>query len=138
MVFTVDFTVPTDGYGHYDISQTVDQAVSNSYIVNGICNVFVHHTSASLILCENADPAVRTDLEAWFRRLVKEGDPLYTHTSEGLDDMPAHIRSTLTPVTLTIPVRGGQLATGTWQGIYLWEHRRRAHRRKISVTVVGE
>ncbi len=137
MVFTSDFTVPTEGHGTYDISQTIESAVRSSNVGDGLCNIFIHHTSASLILCENADPSVRSDLEAWFSRLVKEGDPLYTHTSEGLDDMPAHIRSTLTPATLTIPIRNNQLALGTWQGIYLWEHRRRAHRRKVSVTVLG-
>jgi secondary thiamine-phosphate synthase enzyme len=138
MIFTADFSVSTDGYGHYDISRETEDAVRRSGIRTGLCNLFVHHTSASLILCENADPAVRRDLEAWFRRLVREGDPLYTHTSEGLDDMPAHIRSTITPVTLTIPVRDGVLAVGTWQGIYLWEHRKRPHRRRVSITVTGE
>lgn len=137
MVFTSDFSLATTGHGTYDISAEVGSAVRNSGITTGLCNVFTHHTSASLIICENADPAVREDLEAWFKRLVKEGDPIYTHTSEGLDDMPAHIRSTLTPVSLTIPVRHGQLALGTWQGIYLWEHRTRAHSRKVSVSVVG-
>jgi secondary thiamine-phosphate synthase enzyme len=138
MVFTSDFDVSTHGRGHYDISREIAQAVRQSGITTGLCNIFVHHTSASLILCENADPAVRDDLSAWFDRLVKEGDALYTHTSEGLDDMPAHIRATLTPVTLAIPVRKGELAVGTWQGIYLWEHRRRAHERHVSVTVLGD
>jgi secondary thiamine-phosphate synthase enzyme len=137
MVFTSDFTVPTDGHGTYDISDRVEAAVRTSAVTDGICNLFIHHTSASLILCENADPSVRSDLEAWFSRLVKEGDSIFTHTQEGLDDMPAHIRSILTPATLTIPIRNNQLALGTWQSIYLWEHRRRAHRRKVSVTVIG-
>ncbi len=137
MVFTSDFAVSTDGHGTYDISDAIEAAVAKSDVADGLCNLFIHHTSASLILCENADPSVRTDLEAWFSRLVKEGDPLYTHTQEGLDDMPAHIRSILTPATLTIPVRNNRLALGTWQGIYLWEHRRRAHRRQVSVTVLG-
>ena len=138
MVFTSDFPVPTSGHGTYDISDAVESAVRNSGVTTGICNVFIRHTSASLILCENADPSVRSDLEAWFSRLIKEGDPIYTHTSEGSDDMPAHIRSILTPPSLTIPVRSNELALGTWQGIYLWEHRRSSHRRQVSVTVLGE
>jgi secondary thiamine-phosphate synthase enzyme len=104
----------------------------------GLCHVFVHHTSASLILCENADPTVRRDLEAFLARLVPDGDPLFEHTDEGMDDMPAHIRAILTKMDLSIPVTGGRCALGTWQGIYLYEHRTHAHRRRVTVTVQGE
>ena len=136
MTYATDFTIRTSGTGTIDISDQVASIVARSGVDDGLCNVFIHHTSASLILCENADPSVRRDLEAWMGRLVKERDPLYTHTAEGPDDMPAHIRSILTPPSLTIPVRNGRLALGTWQGIYLWEHRHRPHGRKISVTVL--
>jgi secondary thiamine-phosphate synthase enzyme len=100
--------------------------------------VFVHHTSASLILCENADPTVRNDLEAFARRLVPDGDPMFEHTAEGPDDMPAHVRSILTQSTLSIPVAGARADLGTWQGLYLWEHRHAGHPRKITVTVLGQ
>jgi secondary thiamine-phosphate synthase enzyme len=103
----------------------------------GLCTLFVHHTSASLVVCENADPDVRRDLEAWLSRAVPDGDALYRHTCEGPDDMPAHVRSALTATSLSIPVRGGRLDLGTWQGVYLYEHRHRGHRRRVSLTVVG-
>jgi secondary thiamine-phosphate synthase enzyme len=97
----------------------------------------LHHTSASLILCENADPSVRRDLERFFARLVPDGDPIFRHTTEGPDDMPAHIRSILTQNSLTLPVQGGACDLGTWQGVYLWEHRAMGHRRRLSVSVLG-
>jgi len=102
-----------------------------------VATLFVHHTSASLILCENADPQVRRDLEAWLSRAVPDGDALFSHIDEGPDDMPAHVRSVLTATSLSIPVRDGRMDLGTWQGIYLYEHRTAAHRRRVSVTIVG-
>ena len=131
------FTIPTPGRGLHPITAAVCDVASEASIATGICNVFVHHTSASLLIQENADPDVRVDLDAFFERLVPDGDPLYRHTDEGPDDMPAHVRSALTASTLSIPVTDGRLALGTWQGIYLWEHRHRAHSRRITVTVSG-
>lgn len=104
----------------------------------GLCHVFVHHTSASLMLCENADPTVLRDLEAFMARLVPDGDPLFRHTTEGPDDMPAHVRSVLTQSAVSIPVCEGRCLLGTWQGIYLWEHRRYGHERQVTVTVCGQ
>lgn len=131
------FTVPTRGKGLYDITGPVREAVRESGIEEGLCTVYLRHTSASLVIQENADPAVRRDLEAFMERLVPEGDALYTHTEEGDDDMPAHVRSVLTATTLSIPVVGGGPVLGTWQAVYLWEHRRRAHERQV-VVHVGE
>jgi secondary thiamine-phosphate synthase enzyme len=131
-------TIATRGRGTYDITREVGQVVRESGLTTGLCHVFVHHTSASLILCENADPTVRRDLEAFMSRLVPDGDPLFDHTQEGPDDMPAHVRSILTNMDLTMPVTGGRCALGTWQGIYLYEHRTHAHRRQVTVTVNGE
>lgn len=130
-------TIATRGRGTYDITREVGQIVRESGITTGLCHIFLHHTSASLILCENADPGVRRDLEAFVSRLVPDGDPLFEHTHEGPDDMPAHIRSILTKMDLTVPVSGGRCALGTWQGIYVYEHRTQAHRRQITVTVNG-
>lgn len=127
----------TGGQGLYECTDQVHEAVVESEISNGICCVFVQHTSASLIIQENADPSAKRDLERWLHRLVKERDPLFTHTTEGDDDMPAHIKSALTATTLSIPVVNGQLTLGTWQGIYLWEHRNASQRRKVIVQVVG-
>lgn len=131
-------TIATRGRGTYNISRDVEQAVRESGLASGICHVFVHHTSASLILCENADPTVRRDLDAFMARLVPDGDALFDHTHEGPDDMPAHVRAILTKMDLTLPVSGGRCALGTWQGIYLYEHRTHAHRRQVTVTVTGE
>ena len=131
------FEVATRGRGTFDITQEVQAAVAESGVANGLCNVFLHHTSASLILCENADPDVRRDLESFMSRLVKDGDPLFVHDAEGPDDMPAHVRTILTQNSINVPVRAGRLALGTWQGLYLWEHRHAPHRRRISVTVIG-
>lgn len=130
-----ELTIRTPGQGLHDITGEVAQVVHESDVPEGLCVVFVRHTSASLTIQENADPSARRDLEAWLERLVPEHDPLYTHTSEGPDDMPSHIRAALTQVSLAIPVMGGRLALGTWQGIYLWEHRRRAHERRVVVRV---
>jgi len=130
--------VTTRGRGTYDITHEVAQTVRGSGVRTGLCHVFVHHTSASLILCENADPTVRRDLEAFMARLVPDGDRLFDHTAEGADDMPAHVRSILTNMDLTLPVTDGRCALGTWQGIYLYEHRTHGHRRQVTVTVSGD
>jgi len=138
MHYREDITLATPGRGFVDITEQVVRIVAGSGVAEGLCNVFVRHTSASLILSENADPAVRRDLERLMRRLVPDGDPEFEHDSEGPDDMPAHARSILTQSSLGIPVAGRRLLLGTWQGIYLWEHRLAAHGRTVSVTVVGE
>jgi secondary thiamine-phosphate synthase enzyme len=127
----------TDGRGTYDLTAYVQSAIRESGIDVGMCNVFVRHTSASLMLCENADPAVLSDLETFMSRIAPDGDPAHTHTAEGPDDMPAHIRSVLTHADLNLPVRDGRCDLGTWQGVYLWEHRHAAHQRKVTVTVTG-
>jgi secondary thiamine-phosphate synthase enzyme len=138
MIRQESLTIQTRGRGSYDITREVQRLVTASEVTTGICHVFIHHTSASLILCENADPAVRRDLERFFSRLVPDGDPLFEHGDEGPDDMPAHVRSILTKMDLTLPVSAGRLGLGTWQGIYLWEHRTHAHRRRVTVTLQGE
>jgi secondary thiamine-phosphate synthase enzyme len=127
--------IDTPGRGTYDITGEVQRAVAEVGVKSGLCTVFVHHTSASLIVCENADPAVRRDLEAFFARLVPDGDPLFRHVDEGPDDMPSHVRSILTQASLGIPIEGGRCDLGTWQGIYLYEHRTAAHRRRLTVVV---
>ncbi len=127
--------VQTRGQGLYEITSHVKRIVEVSGVEEGLCTVFIRHTSASLIIQENADPSVRRDLQAWLNRLVPENDPLYTHTLEGPDDMPAHIKSVLTQTSLGIPVLKGALLLGIWQGIYLWEHRRSPHRREVIVHV---
>ncbi len=132
-----EFTVSTRGRGFSDITREVANAVASSQVQTGIANVFTLHTSCSLLLSENADPAVRGDLERWFARAVPDGDPIFRHNAEGPDDMPAHVRSILTGVSLSVPVGGGTLQLGTWQGIYLWEHRHAPHQRKVIVTVLG-
>ncbi len=130
--------IATRGRGTYEISAAVQRIVKASGVRVGLCHVFLHHTSASLILCENADPTVRRDLEVFISRLAPDGDPLFEHIDEGPDDMPAHVRTVLTSSELTLPVRNGACTLGTWQGLYLWEHRHRGHRRRITVTVQGE
>jgi len=138
MIAQKRLTIATRGRGTYDITRDVEQAVRESGLATGICHVFVHHTSASLILCENADPTVRRDLEAFMTRLAPDGDPLFDHTQEGPDDMAAHVRAILTKMDLTLPVSEGRCALGTWQGIYLYEHRTHGHRRQVTVTLSGE
>ena len=128
-------SIRTQGRGTIDVTNEVEQLVSKSNIKDGLCNLFIQHTSASLILCENADPDVRVDLENFMQQMVKDGDSMFRHTAEGPDDMPAHIRSVLTSSSLTIPIADGKCLLGTWQGVYLWEHRLNAHVRKIIVTV---
>ena len=118
-------TVRTSGQGLHEITDQVAAAVREAGLTDGLCTVFVQHTSASLTIQENADPSARRDLEAWLSRLVVEDDPIYTHTAEGSDDMPSHIKAALTATTLSVPVIDARLGLGTWQGVYLWEHRRR-------------
>jgi secondary thiamine-phosphate synthase enzyme len=127
--------VATRGKGLYEITVRVQAIVSESGLTEGLCTVLVLHTSASLTIQENADPSARHDLEAWMERHVPEGDPRFTHDAEGPDDMPAHIRAALTATKLSIPFEHGRLVIGTWQGVYLWEHRRRASTRKCVVHV---
>src|SRR5512147_2993465 len=136
-MFQAEIELSTRGRGTYDITQQVAAAVQKAGVGAGLCHVFITHTSASLMLCENADPDVRRDLETFMRALAPDGDPRFVHTPEGPDDMSAHVRSVLTQSDLTIPVRDGRLALGTWQGVYLWEHRLQAHRRRVVVTVQG-
>lgn len=138
MVYQSSFTIATRGRGTYPIAAEVQQRLADSGIDTGIGLVFVHHTSASLILCENADPEVRADLERFMGRLVPDGDALFRHVDEGSDDMPAHVRSILTSNSLSVPVSGGRFDLGVWQGIYLWEHRRAPHRRRVTLTVYGD
>jgi secondary thiamine-phosphate synthase enzyme len=121
--------------GLHEITREVAAAVAESGVQEGLCTVFVQHTSASLVIQENADPSARRDLERWLSRLVPEHDPLYTHTHEGPDDMPSHIKAALTATSLAIPVLAGTLGLGTWQGIYLWEHRHFSSRRNVLVHV---
>ncbi|MBZ4331947.1 secondary thiamine-phosphate synthase enzyme YjbQ [Corallococcus sp. AS-1-12] len=132
-----ELTVSTRGRGLVDITGEVRKAVKGTGIREGLCTLFLHHTSASLIIGENADPVVQRDLEAFFSRLVKDGDPLFQHDAEGPDDMPAHVRTVLTQVSLSIPVKDGEADLGTWQGVYLWEHRTSPHRRRVTVSVLG-
>jgi secondary thiamine-phosphate synthase enzyme len=127
--------VMTRGQGLHEITREVEAVVHEAAITEGLCTLFVQHTSASLIIQENADPSARRDLEQWLNRLVAENDPLYTHTQEGADDMPSHIKGALTATSISIPVVGGRLALGTWQGIYLWEHRHAGQRRRLIVHV---
>ena len=133
-----ELTIATRGRGTYDITHQVAAIVGASAARNGLATIFIHHTSASLIICENADPSVRHDLEAFAARLVPDGDKLFTHDAEGDDDMPAHVRSVLTQTSIGVPIDHGRLALGTWQGLYLWEHRTAPHDRRVSVTVIGE
>ncbi|AFE03886.1 hypothetical protein COCOR_01127 [Corallococcus coralloides DSM 2259] len=132
-----ELTVSTRGRGLVDITGEVRKAVKGTGIREGLCTLFLHHTSASLIIGENADPVVQRDLEAFFSRLVKDGDPLFQHDAEGPDDMPAHVRTVLTQVSLSIPVKDGEADLGTWQGVYVWEHRTSPHRRRVTVSVLG-
>jgi secondary thiamine-phosphate synthase enzyme len=124
--------------GLTEITAQVRDAVRNAEVREGLCTVFLRHTSASLVIQENADPSVRHDLAAFFDRLVPEGDRLFTHVLEGDDDMPAHVKAAILPAWLSIPIHGGQLVLGTWQGVYLWEHRNERQRRESVVHVLGE
>jgi secondary thiamine-phosphate synthase enzyme len=133
-----EFRIQTRGRGLYEFTQAVEAWAASGDFHNGLITLHVRHTSASLLIQENADPDVRRDLDAFFDRLVPDGDRLFVHTIEGEDDMPAHVRTALTAVSLSIPIRGGQLALGTWQGIYLWEHRHAPHSRTVLGHFVGE
>jgi len=130
-----ELSIRTPGRGLHEVTAEVSRVVAGAGVDEGLCTIFIRHTSASLTIQENADPSARHDLEAWLDRLVPEGDPLYTHTAEGPDDMPSHLKAILTQTSLSIPIVAGRLALGTWQGIYLWEHRRRVHRRRVVVHV---
>jgi len=138
MIHQQTLSFQTRGRSTLNISREVEGVVRDSGITTGLCHVFVQHTSASLILCENADPQVRSDLERFLVELVPDGSPLFRHTAEGPDDMPAHVRSILTNMDLTLPVSGGALNVGIWQGIYLYEHRSHPHHRRVTVTISGE
>jgi secondary thiamine-phosphate synthase enzyme len=135
MIRTLSFR--TRGRGLHDITREVSALVAEAGLREGLCTVFIQHTSASLVVQENADPSARRDLEAAFDRLVRDGDPLYTHTAEGPDDMPSHVRAALTATSIAIPIADGRLALGTWQGIFLFEHRQKPHSRSL-VVHVGE
>ncbi len=137
MFFQDTLSVNTRGRGSYNITEDVQQVVAAAGINTGLCHVFVAHTSASLMLCENADPAVRQDMETFMVKLVPDGDPMFIHRDEGPDDMAAHVRTILTHSDLTLPVQAGRCALGVWQGVFLWEHRAMGHRRKIVVTTQG-
>ena len=137
MVRHLSISISTRGKGTYEITREIQAAVSQVGIVEGVVNVFVQHTSCSLCLMENADPSARRDLEAWLDRLVPENDPHFEHTLEGPDDMPSHIKMALTRTSESVPFADGRLLLGTWQGIFLWEHRRAPHTRNIVVTVMG-
>ncbi len=135
---TESFSVKTHGKGTTEITREIASIVSSAGIQNGIVTVFVKHTSASLVIMENADPSARRDLEMFFEKLVPENTPWFIHTHEGPDDMPSHIRMALTRTSEVIPIMNGRMALGTWQGIFLFEHRRDPHRREIAVSVVGD
>jgi len=132
------FTVETRGRGLVDFTRPVAAWVAQQGLATGLLTLFVRHTSASLLVQENADPDVRGDLDRFFARLVPDGDPLFRHVDEGPDDMPSHVRAALTNVQLSIPVADGRLVLGTWQGIYLWEHRQRPHRREVAAHLLGD
>jgi secondary thiamine-phosphate synthase enzyme len=130
--------VDTRGRGLVEITRRIAGFVDASRVTSGLVTLFARHTSASLLIQENADPAVCADLDRFFARLVPDGDPLFRHRDEGPDDMPAHVRAALTAVQISIPVADGRLALGTWQGVYLWEHRLRPHRREVVAHLIGE
>lgn len=131
------FEVNTSGRGMINITKNIQSYVKQNNVVIGLCHVYLHHTSASLIICENSDPAVQRDLETFFNQLIPDGDARYQHIEEGPDDMPSHVRTVLTANTLTFPITNTQLALGTWQGIYVWEHRLRPYVRRVTVTIQG-
>ncbi|MEO7733841.1 MAG: secondary thiamine-phosphate synthase enzyme YjbQ [Kofleriaceae bacterium] len=138
MIYRGELSVPTRGRGIYDITRDVVRLVAESGAKEGLATLWIAHTSASLIVSENADPSVRTDLEAFMARLVPDGDRLFTHDDEGDDDMPAHVRAVLTQTSIGIPLARGKLVLGTWQALYLWEHRKAAHDRRLTLSVIGE
>ncbi|HEX7029994.1 MAG TPA: secondary thiamine-phosphate synthase enzyme YjbQ [Gammaproteobacteria bacterium] len=137
MIFQRTLSFETPGRGTTDITAAIQGAVGEAGVETGLCNLFIQHTSASLLLTENADPQVRRDLETFLAGLVPDGDPMFGHDDEGPDDMPAHVRTVLTESALSVPVTAGRLALGTWQGIFLYEHRAGAHRRRVTITVLS-
>jgi secondary thiamine-phosphate synthase enzyme len=138
MIHRETLFIQSRGRGTYEITEQVQEVVHRSTVERGLCSLFIHHTSASLIVCENADPTVRRDVEHYAARLVRDGDPAFVHDSEGPDDMSAHIRTILTLTSLSVPVEGRRCDLGTWQGVFVWEHRTSPHRRRVTVTVTGE
>lgn len=138
MIWQQTLEITTAGRGTHELTGQLQAMVGASGIRTGLAQLFLHHTSASLMLCENADPDVRRDLETFLARLVPDGDPAFRHTMEGPDDMPAHVRGMITGFELGFPVTDGRLALGTWQGIYLWEHRLRPHQRRMTLSIYGE
>lgn len=138
MIHQQQLSITTNGRSTTNITRQVEHAIQDSGIRTGVCHVFIQHTSASLIITENADPAVRQDLEYYLGKLVVDGDPNYIHDQEGPDDMSAHIRSMLTQTEITIPIRNGYSGLGTWQGIFVWEHRTSPHQRRLLLTIHGE
>lgn len=132
-----EISVSTKGRGFYEITREIAALVAKAGFQQGVATIHIQHTSASLVIQENADPEVRRDFERFFKRLVPDGDDLFEHTAEGEDDMPAHLRTALTAVNLSIPIMGGALALGTWQGIYVWEHRKHGHHRRVAVHLLG-
>ena len=135
-VFQRALSLSTPGQGMHNITDSIADVVAESGIDSGLCSIFVQHTSCSLVIQENADPSARADLENWLNRLAPENDPQYTHTFEGPDDMPAHLKAAVTKTSEQIPVIEGRLGLGTWQGLYLWEHRRSSHTRRVIVTIL--
>ncbi|MGN6386238.1 MAG: secondary thiamine-phosphate synthase enzyme YjbQ [Verrucomicrobiota bacterium] len=133
-----EIAISTRGRGFYEITNQAETIVREQKIDRGLATLHLQHTSASLLIQENADPEVRRDLERFFQRLVPDGDKLFRHTAEGEDDMPAHVRTALTAVNLSIPIQSGRLTLGTWQGIYLWEHRFEPHHRRVTIHLIGE
>jgi secondary thiamine-phosphate synthase enzyme len=133
-----ELTIATRGRGLYEFTRDVERWIGQNHFRDGLLTLHLQHTSASLLIQENASPDVRRDFEKFFERLVPDGDPIFEHTIEGDDDMPAHVRTALTTVNLNLPVRGGQMALGTWQGIFLWEHRRQGHSRRVAFHFIGE
>ncbi len=133
-----ELSIRTRGRGLYEFTGEAAAWIAQNGFHSGLLTLHLRHTSASLLIQENADPDVRRDLDAFFARLVPDGDPLFVHTAEGEDDMPAHVRTALTAVNLSIPVNGGRLALGTWQGLYLWEHRRSPHHRTVALHFIGD
>jgi secondary thiamine-phosphate synthase enzyme len=137
MIHREELTIRTSGRGYRELTRDVQSIVGRAGVREGLCVVFLHHTSASLILCENADPTVLRDLERFMARLVPDGDPSFVHDAEGPDDMPAHVRTILTQSSLSVPVREARCDLGTWQGLFLWEHRSAPHTRRLTVSVLG-
>jgi len=138
MIIQNSFTVKTSGRGTTEITSRIEELVRKSGLRTGMCHVFLQHTSASLVLCENADPAVRSDLETFLGRLARDGDPIFRHDTEGDDDMPSHVKAALLKTSEQVPIAGGELLLGTWQGLYVWEHRSGSRRRQLAVHVSGE